>query len=375
MLDLLLESVSLVRAQQSILGVPEAKRLRTFDVVLLTFDGEPLNTGDVGGLGVLWNARRRQDYDAYCGQVAGPVPPFEDCLAKPCADHAVNTAEKHGLQACQLEHESLKDLADMIRCHSLNCRFSSDQAAFRERTGLSVCRVFAYRFVKRSMHGAAIYLAYDTYAWWHNENAERANPEVIARWASLSSVRSLVVLHCLTVMLLKMYLPFMATADQPQTVGEYRGQLQKFMKILGGLQKSDAKLKQFFGHTSSGMQLGTLAVKPDSAMHQHAPTVANAQAVSIISGGGLLQPPSSLYALPAYWLRAWTVPCVTMTKPYWLSIPRLSCPPIIPPLQPHGRKCFRVGRQLAPCEWYYLGCWRRTGSRGETEVVPRWLPE
>jgi len=106
----------------------------------------------------------------------------------------------------------------------VHCRFSADQLAFRSRTGLGVCRVFATRYVTRVIHGTAVYLGFDTYNWWHAENKHLHGqvPEATERWEFLSQPTMLAVMHVLGVMLFRCYLPFMSMAGEPQTVGSYR---------------------------------------------------------------------------------------------------------------------------------------------------------
>lgn len=108
------------------------------------------------------------------------------------------------------------DIADALRRHSLNIRFSGTYLAFREITGLGICRVFSTRYVTRCIHSAAVYINFNTFNAWNKSNVPQQSQEVTDCWHYLSSPSALAVMHIMRVGLFKFYLPFSAMASQPK---------------------------------------------------------------------------------------------------------------------------------------------------------------
>lgn len=174
------------------------------------------------------------------------------------------------------------EIAEALRRHSLNIRFSPTFLAFRQTTNLGVCRVFASRYVTRCIHGAAVYLCFDKYKSWNDSNLLRQDEEVTERWTYLSNPIALSIMHVLGVMLLRMYLPFMSMASKPQRVREYRDYVLQSLSWCETMMKYKNRRHSFFGHRHDGLIWPGIALDQNSELRAYIPEIANVGAVKLI---------------------------------------------------------------------------------------------
>lgn len=282
LVKLLADTTDILAEYQQRLGLPKCDVIAAFKIPCLVYDAERLNTSSTGGLGVLWDTFRKSDHAAYVAQTGRDVA-LIPTVAKPCSDHEINTAEKHAFTNATKKFPKLQGLPDILRLHSLHCRYSTDQQAFQAVTGLGVCRVFASRYISRTTHGCAIFLCNDTYNLWHSLNASREDPEVVSRWEYLSDPIVLGFLHVLSVMMFTYYLPFMAMANQPQTLGSYQSSVQHTLTTLAKMMNSRDERISLFCHQATGVSWTGQLPDTDSDIRTCIPSVNNDRALHHLS--------------------------------------------------------------------------------------------
>eukprot|EP01094_Clydonella_sp_ATCC50884_P002231 TRINITY_DN11711_c0_g1_i1.p1 TRINITY_DN11711_c0_g1~~TRINITY_DN11711_c0_g1_i1.p1 ORF type:complete len:968 (+),score=124.07 TRINITY_DN11711_c0_g1_i1:296-2905(+) len=227
-----------------------------FDVRVLVYDNTSTNTGKLSGFGVRFEQARTEQWRIVCAALERPIP-LHPLVLKGCADHIAALAST-GFQAAltdffRVAHPDL--LANgrvykndiMMLCRRvyllLGCgprkpqfRGLGERAAKEQHVIINTKmeRVTPVRFCSfdvmamRVLHCRKLILNFIGILETTKEQSEHSYATQIKR--SLSDERVLFVLSVMATAARRMLLPFMYTANQCTTVGEYRTRLRLLLE-------------------------------------------------------------------------------------------------------------------------------------------------